>query len=623
MAAPANTECSVMDVDSNSILPDTEHRAVIANVKMVEDIPYQPQADPAAMETTDTIELKPVKQNVTYDTSTGKMYAELGSSSVATQETRPQPQYFQNYQSGYPAPPYPQMQAAQYTGSYTTSYTSPSPYERTAYPFNSPGAFLPHSAINLSVKTEEGGATTQNPEPSPQILDLTRPLSGTSPSITYSATTQAQEVSATPSKVQTEPVDFSSSQAPNFTSTRAFEPPVAMSGFPRGPSPSQDSLARYRSTTGPSYASLTLPSPYDSICSPYPSSAYPTYQQPTYSCLAPYPPTSFTGVSPYQDPLTLAGYSTAGLTGTTIPSPDSCLKPELGQHLASDHLFNFQNEWVLENSPFFSSCPRSDPGRSQELKCPTPGCDGSGHVTGNYSSHRSLSGCPRANKPRSRPKDGAEAEPLRCPVPGCDGSGHSTGKFLSHRSASGCPHANRNKTRSIESSLGMGQGLLKYGGLIKATMPPPVPYVAPGALETPELMSLEDEISHLQKENSRIETQLSRMKGDVSSMEADASSDDKDQNDLKRKNAKLTDYYENLRSNVFSIFGTPNYADSYLGTKQMLKGADGENMNQEKYDNYLTKLQNICTENVAEEGKPVYETMKSAIQNMSVLPTPT
>ena len=109
---------------------------------------------------------------------------------------------------------------------------------------------------------------------------------------------------------------------------------------------------------------------------------------------------------------------------------------------------------------------------------------------------------------------------------------------------------------------------------------------------------MEDEISHLQKENSRIENQLSRMKGDVTNAETDASSDDKvdfleiyllsfdpifattlciskqnnsilifqDQSELKRKNAKLTDYYENLRSNVFSIFGsTQNYSDSYLG----------------------------------------------------------
>lgn len=54
---------------------------------------------------------------------------------------------------------------------------------------------------------------------------------------------------------QTEPVDFSSSQAPNFAPPRGFEPPGgpglpgvtgAPASFPRGSSPSGDSLARYR-----------------------------------------------------------------------------------------------------------------------------------------------------------------------------------------------------------------------------------------------------------------------------------------------------------------------------------------------------------------------------------------
>ena len=94
-------------------------------------------------------------------------------------------------------------------------------------------------------------------------------------------------------------------------------------------------------------------------------------------------------------------------------------------------------------------------------------------------------------------------------------------------------------------------------------------------------------------------------------------------------------YIYNISNNVeYIVFAAPRFfmiikkfiMTFISGPKPVMRvPPEQDNLSQEKYDSYLTKLQNICTEQVGEEGgvKPVTESLKSALQNISVLPTPT
>lgn len=86
---------------------------------------------------------------------------------------------------------------------------------------------------------------------------------------------------------------------------------------------------------------------------------------------------------------------------------------------------------------------------------------------------------------------------------------------------------------------------------------------------------------------------------------------------ITQRNNNLNDYYQSLRENMITLLEHVRIPNTPSGPP--------EKIGHEHFDSYLTKLQTLCTSDgycADDSQRPIYETVKTALQDFTVLPTP-